>query len=89
MFEEQVKRTSLLETSLNNMEVQMGQLAQEMHRRPQGGLPSDTVQNPKGKEQCHAVTLRSGKRLKEPIVGEAESEEKVGHNQFGSKDRRQ
>ena len=73
MFEEQVKKTSLLKTSLRNMEVQMGQLAQELHRRPQGGLPSDTVPNPKGKEQCHAVTLRSGKKLEKPIMGEAES----------------
>ena len=72
LFEEQVKRTSLLETSLKNMEVQMGQLAQELHRRPQGGLPSDTIPNPKGKEQCHAVTLRSDKKLENPIMEEAE-----------------
>ena len=69
----------------------MGQLAQELHRRPQGGLSSDTVPNPKEKEQCHAVTFRSGKKLEEPIRREAESyptrEEQAGHNQFGSKDR--
>ena len=51
----------------------MGKLAYELHRRPQGGLPSDTIPNLKGKEQCHAGTLRSGKKLEEPIMGEAES----------------
>ena len=73
MFEEQVKRTGLLETSLKNIEVQMGQLAQELHSRPQGGLPSDTIPNPKGKEQRHAITLRSGKKLEGPIMEEVES----------------
>ena len=41
----------------------MGQMAQERHIRQQGTLPSDTVANPKGKEQCHAITLRSGNEL--------------------------
>ena len=49
--------------------------------------------NSKGKEQCHAVTLRSGKKLEKPIRREAESrlakEEQAGHNQSGSKDRLQ
>ncbi|XP_060973937.1 uncharacterized protein LOC133039131 [Cannabis sativa] len=48
--------------SLRNLEVQLGQLANDLKNRPQGTLPSDT-ENPRrdGKEHCKAVTLRSGK----------------------------
>lgn len=35
---------------LRQLEVQMGKLAQEIHQRPYGALPSNTVLNPKGKE---------------------------------------
>ncbi|XP_062100922.1 uncharacterized protein LOC133806851 [Humulus lupulus] len=50
--------------SLRNLEIQMGQLANELRNRPQGTLPSDT-KTPRrdGKEQCKAITLRSGKNL--------------------------
>ncbi|XP_062118694.1 uncharacterized protein LOC133832349 [Humulus lupulus] len=50
--------------SLRNIEIQMGQLANELRNRPQGILPSDT-ENPRrdGKEQCKAFTLRYGKNL--------------------------
>lgn len=34
--------------------------------RPQGGLPSDTVTNPKGKEQCHVGTLKICKQIHNP-----------------------
>ncbi|XP_062100235.1 uncharacterized protein LOC133806120 [Humulus lupulus] len=46
---------------LNN---QVGQLANELRNRPHGALPSDT-ENPinVGKEHCKAITLRSGKEL--------------------------
>lgn len=53
----------MLETNTKNMEVQIGQMAQELHRGPQGSLPSDTVINLKGKEQFHAALLKSGKEL--------------------------
>ena len=61
--EEDKKMIKLLEENLRNLETQMGQMAQERHVRQQGMLPSDTVANPKKKEQCHAITLRSGKEL--------------------------
>ena len=50
--------------SLRNLEIQIGQLANELRNRPQGTLPSDT-ENPRrdGKEHCKVVTLRSGKNL--------------------------
>ncbi|XP_062114164.1 uncharacterized protein LOC133825202 [Humulus lupulus] len=50
--------------SLRNLEIQLGQLANELRNRQQGTLPSDT-ENPRKdcKEHCKAVTLRSGKNL--------------------------
>ena len=38
-------------------------MANNLSRRPQGGLPSNTEKNPK--EEVNAVTLRSGKKLDE------------------------
>ncbi|XP_062104070.1 uncharacterized protein LOC133815230 [Humulus lupulus] len=51
-------------TSLRILEIQVGQLANELRTRPQGTLPSDT-ENPRrdGKEHCKAITLRSGKNM--------------------------
>ena len=42
----------------------MGQLARGAQARQQGTLPSDTIINPK--EQCKAITLRSGKEVELP-----------------------
>ncbi|XP_017982359.1 PREDICTED: uncharacterized protein LOC108663273 [Theobroma cacao] len=50
--------------SLRNLETQMGQVANSINSRRQGALPSDTQVNPKGKEHCNAVTLRSGKEVR-------------------------
>ncbi|EOY21213.1 Uncharacterized protein TCM_012596 [Theobroma cacao] len=50
--------------SLRNLKTQVGQLANSINNRPQCALPSDTQVNPKGKEHCNAVTLRSGKEVK-------------------------
>ncbi|XP_062114589.1 uncharacterized protein LOC133825695 [Humulus lupulus] len=57
--------------SLRNLEMQLGQLANDLKNRPQGSLPSDT-ENPRrdGKEHCKAINLRSGKILEN-------SEEKI------------
>ncbi|XP_062080885.1 uncharacterized protein LOC133785683 [Humulus lupulus] len=51
-------------SSLRNLEMQLGQLANDLKNRPQGSLPSDT-ENPRrdGKEHCKAINLRSGKIL--------------------------
>ncbi|XP_060974658.1 uncharacterized protein LOC133039741 [Cannabis sativa] len=62
--------------SLQNLELQLGHLANELKARPQGSLPSDT-ENPRrdGKEECNAIQLRSGKNLKnseEEIKGSGE-----------------
>ncbi|XP_061981417.1 uncharacterized protein LOC133701500 [Populus nigra] len=52
--------------SIRNLEVQVGQLANMLTGRQQGNLPSTTEINPK--EQCKAITLRSGKEV-EQIAG--------------------
>ena len=52
-----------MEASLRNLENQVGQLANNLSRRPQGGLPSNTEKN--SREKVNAVTLRSGKELDE------------------------
>ncbi|XP_062104485.1 uncharacterized protein LOC133815692 [Humulus lupulus] len=70
-------------SSIRNLEMQVGQLANMLNTRPQGNLPSNTVVNPK--EQCQAITLRSGKEIEGPSlkgtqekkVVEEESDEKV------------
>ncbi|XP_070056574.1 uncharacterized protein [Nicotiana tomentosiformis] len=51
-------------TSIRNLEVQMGQISQALNTRPKGALPSDTVVNPKGGNitgHAVAVTTRSGR----------------------------
>ncbi|XP_070046599.1 uncharacterized protein [Nicotiana tomentosiformis] len=51
-------------TSIRNLEVQMGQISQALNSRPKGALPSDTVVNPKGGNNTGhtmAVTIRSGR----------------------------
>src|SRR3954471_16116680 len=58
-------------TSIKNLEVQVGQIAQHLTLQAQGTLPSSTVKNPKDQEKINAVTTRS-KRVAEP---EKEKEE--------------
>nr|GMD58934.1 uncharacterized protein LOC109154451 [Ipomoea batatas] len=53
-------------TSLRNLEIQVAQNSKALTERPQGSLPSTTVNNPR--ERAQAVTLRSGKELPEPIL---------------------
>ncbi|KAK8605144.1 hypothetical protein V6N13_082598 [Hibiscus sabdariffa] len=52
-----------LAASVQNLEIQMGQIASALNNRPQGTLASDTEdlrQTPN--EQCKAMTLRSGRQ---------------------------
>nr|XP_016449645.1 PREDICTED: uncharacterized protein LOC107774579 [Nicotiana tabacum] len=50
-------------TSIRNLEVQLGQISLSLKTRPKGALPSDTVVNPKGGHNNHvmAVKTRSGR----------------------------
>ena len=62
------------DTTLRNLENQVGQLATELKSRPQCALPSDTenLRN-LGKKHCKTLTLRSRKTL-EPNTVEVEKE---------------
>ena len=48
-------------SSIHNIEVQLGRLANAMGIRAHGNLPSTTESNPK---ELKAITLRSGKEVK-------------------------
>ena len=48
-------------SSIHNLEVQVGQLANSLSLRNQGALPSNAEKNPK--EQLKAINLRSGIEL--------------------------
>nr|GMC47969.1 uncharacterized protein LOC109154451 [Ipomoea batatas] len=52
--------------SLRHLETQVAQNSKALAERPQGTLPSTTVNNPR--ERVQAVTLRSGKELPEPTL---------------------
>ena len=58
--------------SLKNLETQVGQLALTMQNQSKDAFPSDTRKNPK---DCMAVTLRSGRELKERRNEKKEIEE--------------
>lgn len=71
-----------LGATMKTLENQIGQLASALKDQNRGQFPSNTEVNPK--EQCKAITLRSGKKLideeiKAPAIenNEAENEEKV------------
>lgn len=55
---EHMRRINFHDTTFRNIEVQLGQVAQEIRKKPQGGLPSDLVANPKGNEQCCAISVK-------------------------------
>ena len=69
-------KTASHETSIRNIEIQIGQLASQMNASQRGTLPSDTIPNPRrdGKEECKAINLRSGKQL--PGIPQASGVEK-------------
>ena len=49
-------------TSLKNLEIQIGQLAQDVQKEPKDSYPSDTRKNPR---DCMALMIRSGRELDE------------------------
>ncbi|KAL4280037.1 hypothetical protein GQ457_03G015110 [Hibiscus cannabinus] len=53
------------DATLKSLETQVGQISQILSSRPIGGFPSDTeVAKGATHEQCKAITIRSGKNLK-------------------------
>ena len=65
LFQEYMQRNDALlqsqAASIKNLELQMGQIANDISRQPKGTLPSNTeipIQGgSSGKEKCQAVTL--------------------------------
>ena len=64
-----------LESTMKNLEVQLGQIANLVSGRVQGTLPSDTEKNPR--EHIKAITLRSGKELDEVVQPNEESSDTI------------
>ena len=62
------------QTTIQNLERQVGQLAKAMSDREKGKLPSTPQVNPR--ESVMAISLRSAKVLEEPSVGEKPQVEK-------------
>ncbi|VVA39373.1 PREDICTED: LOW QUALITY PROTEIN, partial [Prunus dulcis] len=50
------------QASIQNLEVQVGQLANVISGRNHGVFPSQPEVNPKNQEQSKAITLRKGKQ---------------------------
>ena len=50
-----------MEAIIENLEVQIGLLATTINAQQKGTFPSNTEVNPK--EQCKAITLRSGREI--------------------------
>ncbi|XP_054816885.1 uncharacterized protein LOC129316485 [Prosopis cineraria] len=65
--QEQAAINARVDSSLKNLEVQVGQIAIAVTTLHKGGLPSNTETNPykEGNKECKAITLRSGKKLSE------------------------
>ena len=63
--------------SIKALENQIGQLANAQNYRPPRNLPSNTEPNPRnrGKEQCQAITLKSGTEINKDVRIKATIEE--------------
>ncbi|XP_070680073.1 uncharacterized protein [Malus domestica] len=68
-----------LHAAMKNMEKQIGQFALQVSERAPGTFPSQTVPNPRGREECNAIrTLQSGKSYNnrhENSVGDSQAAE--------------
>ena len=69
-FEEETRNNQKNTTaSLKNLEVQLGQIAQQLaSSRTPGSLPSETVQNPRGQENVNTVTTTEKKAAKKKKI---------------------
>lgn len=58
--------------TLQNLEVQLSQMATSLQTMQKGKFPSCPERNPR--EECKAVTLRSGKKLSTPLINDEDDE---------------
>ncbi|XP_070018298.1 uncharacterized protein [Nicotiana sylvestris] len=71
------EKLAVYDSTIKNIETQLGQLSMALNNRPQGTLPADTNINPKEQNpnQLMAVSLRNGRDLdKEKEVAQASKE---------------
>lgn len=61
-FDEHAKMLDLHDTTLKNIEVQLGQLNQVVQARKQATFQNDKGSSSKGKEQCLAVMVKSNEK---------------------------
>ena len=66
--------------SLKNLETQVGQLALAIQNQSKDAFPSDTKNNP---QDCMAITLRSGREMKEREENEKKMVEIEKHAEDG------
>lgn len=52
-------------SSIKNLEVQVGQIAEQLSMQAQGTLPSATVPNPRNHENVNVFTTRSQKVIED------------------------
>ncbi|XP_050897072.1 uncharacterized protein LOC127103874 [Lathyrus oleraceus] len=65
-FQEDTRNNQRNTTStFKNLEVQVGQIAQQLSNQAQGTLPSATIQNPRNRKNINVVTIRSQKLAKD------------------------
>ncbi|XP_068651586.1 uncharacterized protein [Aristolochia californica] len=64
--------------TMNNLEVQIGQLAKTINAQQRGEFPSNTEMNPK--EQCKATTLRSRREIERSPSKESKSASTTANN---------
>ena len=64
-----------IETSINNLEVQVGQLAKELSEHGSGSFSTNTQVNPK--EQCNLITTKWGTMVGLKDNGEKKNKEGV------------
>ncbi|CAN6680231.1 unnamed protein product [Malus baccata var. baccata] len=61
-FEQTNQEIQNMHATMKNMEQQIGHITLQVSERAPGTFPSQTVPNPRGREECNAIrTLRSGK----------------------------
>ncbi|XP_042056473.1 uncharacterized protein LOC121801076 [Salvia splendens] len=81
--EKTVEKFGQMEATMRNLETQIGQLATSSHTRIPNTIPSNTVPNPKGYEQCKAVKLRSGRELGSTPLIDGQVQAASGSKKYG------
>ncbi|XP_042065259.1 uncharacterized protein LOC121808737 [Salvia splendens] len=81
--EKTVEKFGQMEATMRNLETQIGQLATASHTRIPNTIPSNTVPNPRGNEQCKVVTLRSGRELDSTPLMDGQEQAASGSKEHG------